>query len=80
MLPGGRPLIDLDIRIMCRRFSVVLLQKIQGALRQVLPIYLSNVTSFIMFTFAVLLAHLSCISSLGILMSLNTTANQGSFI
>ena len=37
MLPGGRPIIDLDIRIMCRRFSVVLLQKIQGALRQVLP-------------------------------------------
>ena len=80
MLPGGRPIIDLDIRIICRRFSVVLLQKIQGALRQVLTIYLINVTSFIMFTFAVLLAHLSCISSLGILMSLTTTTNQGSLI
>ena len=47
---------------------------------QVLPIYLSILTSFLMLPFALLLLPLSCISSLEKLMMLNNTTHEGSLI
>ena len=47
---------------------------------QVFPNYLSNLTSFLVFSFALLLVSLFCISYLGLLMSLTTTTNQVSLV
>ena len=64
----------------CGRYYILLLLTTQGAKRQVFPIYLSTLTSFLMFPFSLLIVLLSCISSLGILMMFTPTTNQGSLI
>ena len=55
------------------RFFISLLQRMHGAHRLVLPIYLSNLTSFKMFPLNLMLVPLSCISSLDLLLRLTHT-------
>ena len=80
MVPRGRLRILLTTGIMCGSFSLLLLQTTQGSHRQVFPIYLISLTSFLMFKFSLLIVPFSCIGSLDLLMSFNPTTNQGSLI
>ena len=76
VLPGVRPVLLLATRIIHGRFYLFLLHISQGALRQLFPIYLSNLTSFIMLSFNLFLVPFSFISSLDLLMRLTPTTNQ----
>ena len=55
-------------------------RKFKLAHRKVLPIYIITLTSFLTLQFTLLITPLSCISSLGLSMSLNPTTNQGILI
>ena len=78
--PGEAQKFLLSASITRERLSLLLLHRTHGAQRQVLPIYLSTLTHFLMLSFPLLLVPVSCISSLGLLMRLSHTINQGGLI
>ena len=63
MVPGGRPLITIGCKYNAQKVLYLLLQTTHGAHMQIFHIYLSTLTIFITFPFALFLTPLSYIRS-----------------
>ena len=76
MVPRGRPLIDIGYKYIVWKVISFIFQIMQGSHRQGFPIYLSFLTSLLMFPFALFLVPFSCLSFLEQLMGLTPTKNK----
>ena len=75
MIPRGRTLTPIGYKYTTQKVLCFIVTDDAGRKSQLLPIYLSNLNSFLMLPFNLLLIPLSCISSLDLLMRLNPTTN-----
>ena len=77
---GGEPLISIGCKYNMRKVISFIVVEVSGSTKSCLPYLFKYPEQFSILPFALLLVPLSCISSLGLLMRLNTTTNQGSMI
>ena len=75
MVPGDRPIISIGYKYNVWKFFSFIVTENAWIKYTVLYYLLSNLTSFIILTFTLLLFPLSCISPSDLLMSLTPTTN-----
>ena len=80
VVPGGRPLIANGYKYNVRKVVSFIVIEVSGNTKSGLPYLSKDPDQFSIFPFVLLLVPLSCISSLGLLMRLNPTTNQGNLI
>ena len=80
MLPGFRPIISIGYKYNMRKVISFIVTDNAGSTEARIPYYLTILTSFLMFSFILLLVPFYCISSLGMLMRLTATKNQSIMI